>query len=118
MRVDLAFGKSTGIELTDGFRYRLLEARFAVPLSDPQEANGSRMNFGLWRTLMVSLAAKPGAISFENASARSSGTHIPMSGQIASDVVFHLVAARDQVAADFPDPRPWPNRASQSRSES
>src|SRR5262249_20866716 len=32
MRVDFAFGKSTGIELADGFRYRLLEARFAVPL--------------------------------------------------------------------------------------
>lgn len=39
MRIDLAFGK-TGLvaELPEGFRYRVLEARSAVPLEDPAGA--------------------------------------------------------------------------------
>jgi nickel-dependent lactate racemase len=39
MRVDLAFGK-TGLEvdLPEGFRYRVLEARSATPLPDPETA--------------------------------------------------------------------------------
>lgn len=39
MRIDLAFGK-TGItaELPEGFRYRVLEARSAAPLADPDAA--------------------------------------------------------------------------------
>ena len=36
MRVDLAFGKSgLSVELPEGFRYRVLEARSATPLPDP-----------------------------------------------------------------------------------
>lgn len=39
MRVGLAFGKTgVDIELPEGFRYHVLEARFAAPLSDPVRA--------------------------------------------------------------------------------
>lgn len=39
MRVDFAFGKSgLSLELPEGFRYRVLEARSAVPLGDPRAA--------------------------------------------------------------------------------
>jgi lactate racemase len=39
MRVDLAFGKTgLGLELPDGFQYRLLAARSAAPLPDPATA--------------------------------------------------------------------------------
>ncbi len=39
MRVDLAFGKTgLSVELPEGYRYRVLEARSAVPLEDPRAA--------------------------------------------------------------------------------
>ena len=39
MRVDLAFGqKGLQVELPEGFRYRVLEARSAVPLDSAEEA--------------------------------------------------------------------------------
>lgn len=39
MRVDFAFGKSgLSIDLPEGFRYRVLEARSVIPLDDPQAA--------------------------------------------------------------------------------
>ncbi|HEV2499813.1 MAG TPA: nickel-dependent lactate racemase [Terriglobia bacterium] len=39
MKIEFAFGKSgLSLDLPDGFRYRVLEAKSALPLSDPQAA--------------------------------------------------------------------------------
>jgi len=57
MQVDLAFGK-TGIpvDLPDGFRYRVLEARTATPLPDWQAALASALDHPIAEPPLVELA--------------------------------------------------------------
>src|SRR5215475_8792008 len=58
MRVEFAFGKSPlGVELPDGFGYRVLEARFAVPLNNPREAIESALNAPIGSPPLAELAS-------------------------------------------------------------
>ncbi|MEJ2009795.1 MAG: lactate racemase domain-containing protein, partial [Acidobacteriota bacterium] len=58
MRVGFAFGKSgLSVELPKGFRYRVLEARSAVPLDDPRAAIESALDSPIASEPLAELAA-------------------------------------------------------------
>jgi lactate racemase len=66
MRVDLAFGKTgVAVELPEGFRYRLLEARSAIPLDDADRALSDALDNPIGRPPLTELARgkKSAAIS-------------------------------------------------------
>ncbi len=63
MRVNLAFGqKGLTVDLPEGFRYRILEARSAVPLENPEDAVRSALEAPIGRPPLRELArGKPSA---------------------------------------------------------
>src|SRR5579871_4720239 len=57
MHIDLAFGKTgLGVELPEGFRYRVLEAKSAQPLADWQRALESALDRPIDAPPLVELA--------------------------------------------------------------
>lgn len=57
MRIDLAFGKEgLELDLPEGFRYRVLEARSATPLADPEAALAAALDAPVGSPPLVELA--------------------------------------------------------------